>query len=150
MEGQVKPSLLNRIVTPILFLLGGLAALLWFIYRIYMLIKGSADSVVLIDKGSYYMFGVGIGMLSLAFIVIWEQWLVKPVTKRVTTIFTRLAVASIVLLIALPHAIHYVAGEYLEANGYSVCEKASHQWAFVRDIIYVQESIECKESLKKN
>lgn len=148
MEGQVKPSLLNRIVTPILFLLGGLSALAWFIYRIYMLIKGNADGVVLIDKGSYYMLGVGIGMLDLAFIVIWEQWLVKPVTKRVTKIFSRLAVASIVSLLALPHVIHYVTGEHLEANGYSVCEKSSHQWLFVRDIIYVRESIECKEIVK--
>lgn len=96
MEGQEKPSLLNRIVTPILFLLGGLSALLWFIYRIYMLIKDSADDVVLIDRGSYYMLGVGIGMLDLAFMVIWEQWLVKPLTKRVTKIFSRLAVASVV------------------------------------------------------
>ncbi|MBU2869695.1 hypothetical protein [Colwellia sp. E2M01] len=70
MKGQEKPSLLNRIVTPILFLVGGLFALLWFIYRIYMLVKGSGDDIVLIDKGSYYMLGVGIGMLDLAFVVI--------------------------------------------------------------------------------
>jgi len=149
MEGQEKPSLLNRIVTPILFLLGGLSALLWFIYRIYMLIKGSADDVVLIDKGSYYMLGVGIGMLDLAFIVIWEQWLVKPLTKRVTKIFSRLAVASIVFLLALPHVVHYVAGEHLDARGYSVCEKASHQWLFVRDIVYIQPSVKCSADLKK-
>lgn len=149
MERQEKPSLLNRIVTPILFLLGGLSALLWFIYRIYMLVKGSGDNIVLIDKGSYYMLGVGIGMLNLSFVVIWEQWLVKPLTKRVTTIFSRLAVASIIFLLALPHAVHYVAGEYLEDSGYSVCEKASHQWLFVRDIVYIKPSITCSSNLKK-
>jgi hypothetical protein len=149
MKGQEKPSLLNRIVTPILFLVGGLSALLWFIYRIYMLVKGSGDDIVLIDKGSYYMLGVGIGMLDLAFVVIWEQWLVKPLTQRVATIFSRLAVAGVVFLLALPHAIHYVAGEYLEDNGYSVCEKASHQWLFVRDIVYIQDSVECSAKLKE-
>ena len=149
MEGQEKPSLLNRIVTPILFLFGGGAALLWFFYRIYMLVKGSGDDIVLIDKGSYYMLGVGIGMLNLTFIVIWEQWLVKPLTKRVATVFTRLAVASIVFLLALPHVVHYVVGEHLEASGYSVCEEASHQWLFVRDIVYIQPSVECSADLKK-
>jgi len=149
MEGQEKPSLFNRIVTPILFLLGGLLSLLWFIYRIYMLVKGSGDEIVLIDKGSYYMLGVGIGMLALAFVVIWEQWLVKPLTKRVTTIFSRLAVASIVFLLALPHVVHYVAGEYLEASGYSFCEEASHQWLFVRNIVYIQSSVECSADLIK-
>ncbi|MCP4342667.1 MAG: hypothetical protein GY799_28245 [Desulfobulbaceae bacterium] len=149
MENRIQPSLLNRIVTPILFLLGGFSALFWFLYRIYKLIEGSADSVVLVDKGSYYMLGVGIGMLDLAFVIIWEQWLRKPLNNRVTTIFSRLAVASIILLLALPHTIHYFVGEHLRAKGYSVCEEASHQWLFVRDIVYIQESMECSKELKK-
>lgn len=150
MESRVKPSLLNRIITPLVFLLGGVCALAWFIYRIYMLAKGSDTGIVLIDKGSYYMLGVGTGMLDLAFIVIWEQWLVKPLSKMVTAIFSRLAIVSIVLLFALPHIIHYLADEHLTGKGYSVCKEASHQWLFVRDIVYIQPSVECSENPKQN
>ncbi len=148
MEDRVKPSLLNRVLTPIIFLVGGLCASSWFIYRVYILFQNSGD-VVLIDKGSFYMLGVGLGMLALAFIVIWEHWLLKPVSEKVTKAFSRLAIASVVLLFALPHAIHYVADYQLKAKGYSVCEDASHQWLFVRDIVYVQASVECREDLQK-
>lgn len=131
-----------------LFLLGGVSALAWFIYRIGILIQGSDSQIVLIDKGSYYMLGVGIGMLDLSFVVIWEQWLAKPLTKTVTKIFSRLAVASVVLLFALPHAIHYLADVNLKSKGYLVCEEASHQWLFVRNIVYIQQPMECSESLR--
>jgi len=149
MGDRTHPSVLNRILTPILFLVGGFSALSWFVYSIYMLIKGSADSVVLVDKGSYYMFGVGIGMLDLAFVIIWEQWLVKSLTKKVTNIFSSLAVTSIVLLFVLPYAIHYLADNHLKNKGYTVCEVASQQWLFVRDIVYVRDSVVCNENLKK-
>lgn len=149
MEGIVKPSLLNRILTPILFLVGGLCALFWFVYRAYILIQSNNNSVVLIDKGSFYMLGVGLGMLSLAFIVIWEQWLLRPATENVTKTFSWLTIASVVLLFALPHAIHYVADHHLKSKGYTICEEASHQWLFVRDIVYIQNSVKCREDLKK-
>ena len=149
MENRVKSSRLNRTLTPIVFLLGGSCALIWFIYRVCILFQGSDNNIVLIDKGSYYMFGIGIGMLDLSFIVIWEQWLAKPLSKKVTKIFYRLAVLSIVLLLALPHVIHYLVNVHLKSKGYSVCEDASHQWLFVRDIVYIQESLECNESLKE-
>lgn len=94
------------------------------------------------------MLGVGIGMLDLAFTIIWEQWLTKPLSKRVTPIFSRVAIGSVFLLFALPHAIHYVADQNLRAKDYTVCEAACHQWLFVRNIVYVQETIEYSESLK--
>lgn len=151
MESQIQPSLLNRIITPILFVLGGFSALYWFISSIYLLSIsiGYTDDIVLVNKGSFYLLGVGIGMLGLAFIVIWEQWLVKPLNKRITTIFSSLAIASITLLLVLPHAIHYLVDDYLIAKDYSVCEKASHQWLFVQDIVYIKDTMECSESIKK-
>ena len=148
MEYRTQPSLINRIVTPIVFLVGGLSALSWFVYRIFMLIRGSDDSVVLVDKGSYYMLGVGMGMLDIAFVIIWEQWLVKRLSKKVTTIFSRLALTSVVLLLAIPHVIHYSADYYFINRSYSVCEEASHQWLFIRDIVYIHDSIVCDKRLK--
>ena len=147
MEDREKPSLLNRVLTPIIFLVGGLCASFWFIYRAYILFQSRGD-IVLLDKGSFYMLGVGLGMLALAFIVIWESWLLKPVGEKVRKAFSRLAIVSLVLLFALPHAIHYAADYRLKAKGYSICEAASHQWLFIRDIAYIKSSIECSAELK--
>ena len=121
----------------------------WFVLSIYILSKGSTDGIVLVNKGSYYLLGVGIGMLDLAFVVIWEQWLVKPLNKRITTIFSGFAIASIVLLLVLPHAIHYFVDNSLKAKNYSVCKEASHQWLFVEDIVYTKGTIECSEKITK-
>ena len=149
MQDRVKPSTLNRILTPVVFLLGGVCALAWFVYRIYALLKSSGDEIVIFDKGSYYLLGVAIGMLALAFVVIWEQWLLRPLSRRITKIFSGLAVASLVTLLAVPHIAHFVANEHLTASGYSVCEAASDQWLFIRDIVYVQPSVECSEDIKQ-
>lgn len=146
MDSRPQASLLNRILTPSVFLLAGLAALFWFSYRLYMLISGNG-AVIVVDKGSYYMLGVGLGLLDLAFVIIWEQWLLRSLNKKMTAIFSRVAIASIVLLLAAPQIIHYWADKQLTANGYSICEAASRQWLFVRDIVYVQPSTGCSEYL---
>lgn len=148
MENSVKPSLLNRILTPIIMLLSGVAAMAWFFYRIYFLIFGNFESVVLIDKGSYYMLGVGLGFLSLAYVIIWEQWFLKPVDKTVTSIFSWMAGSGVVLIFSLPHIIHYLADYSLTSSGYIVCQDASHQWLFIRDIVYIKDSVECSVDLK--
>ena len=144
----MKPSLLNRVLTPTIFLLGGIGAVTWFACSVGMLLLPSESGTVLVEKGSYYMLGVGIGMLDLAFIVIWEQWLVKPVTKSITKIFSWLAIGSVVLLLALPQIIYFVADEHLTSKDYAVCEEASHEWLFVRNIMYVKPPVVCSESLR--
>lgn len=144
MDDKAQPSLLNRIATPIVFLVGGLAALWWFIHKLYLLVSSRTDAIVLVDKGAYYMLGVSLGMLALALVIIWEQWLRKPLTGGITAAFSRTAIAAIVTLIAAPQLIHYAANSYLASRNYSVCEKASTKWLFVRSIAYMDESTECR------
>lgn len=149
METRDPPSLLNRIITPPLLLVSGASAVLWFIYRAIVLYKSLSAPVVLFDKGSYYMLGVGIGLLSLAFVTITEFWGGKPITNKQNRMLTKLAISGVVLLFLVPHIAHFITDKYLEKHGYFVCEEASHQWLFVRDIVYVQPSIECSAGLKK-
>lgn len=148
METRDPPSLLNRVITPPLLLVGGISATLWFIYRVIFLLQNLSAPIVLFDKGSYYMLGVGIGLLSLAFVVIKEFLGGEPITSKQNVIFSRLAVSGVILLFVVPHVAHFAADKYLKKHGYSVCEEASHQWLFVRDIIYITDSIECNSSLK--
>lgn len=149
METRDPPSLINRMITPPLTLICGISAALWFFYRMIILLQNISAPVVLFDKGSYYMLGVGVSLLSLGFVAIVEFWGGKPITSRQNTIFSRLAISGVVLLFVVPHVAHFVADKYLDKNGYTVCEEASHQWLFVRDIVYVQSFVECSADLKK-
>ena len=149
MEDREKPSWAIRIFAPLLFILGSTAALLWFFYRLIALFSGAQSDIIVFDKGSFYMLGVGIGMLILAIVTVQEGWLGRVLSKKQSTYLTRLAVISLAVLFVVPHFVHYLTDSYLSIRGYSVCEEASHQWLFVRDIVYVQESMECNENLKK-
>ncbi len=148
MEDRVKPSLGVRIFAPLFFILGSLAALLWFFYRLFELFFGHFSEVEVFDKGSFYMLGVGAGMFILAFATVQEGWFDKPLSGQQASYLTKAALISIVLLFLLPHVIHYFADYNLTSNGYTVCQDASHQWLFIRDIVYIKDSIECSVDLK--
>lgn len=150
METRVPPSLLNRIIGPPLFLAGGFAAAFWFFYRIVCLLEDLSSPVILFDKGSYYMLGVGLGLLSLGIGLAKEFWGGNPLTAKQADIISKLGIAGVVLIFIIPHISHFSADYYLKNQGYSVCEEASHQWLFVRDIVYIQPTVECSEDLKKN
>lgn len=94
------------------------------------------------------MLGVGVGLLALAYMIIREFWLSRPLTNEQTTFFSRLAISGVVLAFAFPHVAHFAADKYFKKQGYAVCEEASHQWLFVRDIVYIQSFIECGPDLK--
>jgi hypothetical protein len=148
MEDRDKPSWAIRVLGPFIFILGSTAALLWFFYRLFYLFKVPLPEVVVLDKGSFYMLGVGVGMLVLAIVTVQEGWLGKPLSNTQSKYLTRMAYIGIALIFTTPHLVHYLADDYLVKSGYSVCEKASHQWLFVRDIVYIQETTECSEALK--
>lgn len=149
MEGREKPSWGIRIFSPLIFISGSIAALLWFFYRILKVFIGTLSEIVVFDKGSFYMLGVGVGMLVLAIVTVQEGWLDRPLSKKQSTYLTKAALIGIALIFTTPHLVHYFANVYLLKQGYSVCEEASHQWLFVRNIAYIQKSIECSEKLKK-
>lgn len=148
MEGRIKPSLAVRIFAPLFFILGSLAALLWFFYRLFELFFGNFSEIEIFDKGSFYLLGVGAGMFILAFTTVQEAWFDKPLSDQQASLLTKGALLSIVLLFSLPHVIHYFADVNLKSQGYTVCEEASHQWRFVRDIVYIKDSVECSAELK--
>ena len=95
------------------------------------------------DKGSFYLLGVGLGMATLAFVVVYEFWFGRPLTEQLTKVCNRLAVLSIVLLLIVPQAVHYLTDNYLLNRGYSVCSEGSSQWLFVSEILYVDNGQAC-------
>ncbi|GHU46246.1 hypothetical protein AGMMS50289_19180 [Betaproteobacteria bacterium] len=148
MEDREKPSLAAIIFCSVLFIAGSLAALLWFFYRLFDVFWGELSEFEVFDKGSFYMLGVGIGMLVLAIDIVQEGWFGKPLSNKQAAYLTKMALIGVALMFTVPHLIHYCADNYLLKRGYSVCEEASHQWRFVRDIAYIQPSVECSADLK--
>ena len=147
MEDRERPSLVIRIVGALLFIVGSCVALFWFGYRVIILLSVAQSEVIVFEKGSFYMLGVGVGMSVLAFTAVQEGWVGKVLSKKQAVILTRIAIVSIALIFIAPNLFHYIADTYFLNEGYSVCEEASSQWLFVRDIVYIQESIECSAKL---
>ena len=143
-----SPSIIDRIGTPVFLLVLGASAMVWFIYRVFLLFSNGLSPIVIFDKGSYYMLGVGVGLLALAYMIIREFWLARPLTNRQSSFFSRLAILGVILTIVLPQLAHFAVDKYFTQHGYTVCKEASHQWLFVRDIVYVASSVECSADLK--
>jgi hypothetical protein len=94
---------------------------------------------VVIDKGVYYLFGVGIALSFLLVDGFYNAILNRPISPAVSRLVSRISVGGLVLTLALPHLVHYSTEYVLENNrGYRACEKESAQWLFVRDIAYTQ------------
>jgi len=148
MEDREKPSWFIRIFGPLIFVLGATSALLWFFYRSFSLFDGISSNIVIFDKGSFYTLGIGVGLMAIAYAGVHETWLQKRLTKKHTSIISKLAISGVLLTFTVPHIFHYASNSYLKKNGYSVCEEATHQWLFVRDIVYITNSITCNANLK--
>jgi hypothetical protein len=149
MEDREKPSLAIRVIGALLFLVCSCAAFFWFGYRVVILLNTAQSEVVVFDKGSFYMLGVGIGMSVLAFTAVQEGWVGKVLSKAQAAILTKIAIVGIALIFIVPNLFHYIADNYFSNEGYSLCEEASSQWLFVRDIVYIQDTIECSAKLKE-
>jgi len=148
-EDREKPPWAIRIFAPPMFILTSLGAFSWFFWKFSALVTGITAEVVLIDKGAFYMLGAGVTMLVLSFVMVREILLGKILTDKAASLLSKIGIAGVVIMFSLPHVIHYVSSSYLESNGYTVCEEASHQWLFNKKTVYIQESVECRESLRK-
>jgi len=148
MIDREQPSWAIRIFGPLLFITGALGALIWFFYRVSLLISGMSEEVVVVDKGSFYMLGVGVGLLALSIACILETWFLKTLTKKNLAIISRTAIVGVILTFTIPHLIDHLSSNTLKNEDYSVCEEASHQWLFFRDIVYVQDPVICIKGLR--
>ncbi|WP_226703419.1 hypothetical protein [Microbulbifer elongatus] len=98
-------------------------------------ISGTADAV-LINKGVFYLFGVGVALSGLLVDGSYNALLHRPVPESLKRQMGKVIFLGLVLVVILPSAIHYISAYVLELRGYIVCESASSQWLFVRDIVY--------------
>jgi hypothetical protein len=140
-------SLITRILGPLFIIFLSINAFWWFFLSMFYLYNALLSEVIEFDKGALYSLGAGIGLLVLAIVAVQVGWFNRPLSKRQNMYFTRVALASIVLMLALPQIGHYFINNYMMKRGYSVCQAASHQWMNARTIIYIKPTIECKKGI---
>ena len=98
-------------------------------------ISGGADSI-LIDKGVFYLFGAGCALLFLLIDGIYNTLIRSPIPDNLRKLARVATLSGLGLVLILPPTVHYLSAYVLEQRGYAVCESASSQWLFVRDIVY--------------
>jgi len=104
-------------------------------------------NIVLVNQGSYYMFGVSVGVLSLSSLFIWDQWFTKPISNFWSNLLQIIVLFGFILLFILPHIINYFVSNYLVDNGYQICEAASRSWLYIHKIVYVHSPQACYKTL---
>jgi len=144
------PSVLIRYAGTLWFILMALGALVWFSISAFDLAQQllTLPAVITLNKGTLYLFGVGIGLGALCIAAVFQFWLEQPLSDRFSKIITAGAVSGLLITFILPHAVHYPVASYLEKHGYQVCPAASHQWLHSRRIVFVNDQSICIQPMQ--
>jgi len=103
-------------------------------------ISGGMDSI-LINKGVFYLLGVGVALSFLMVDGVYNTLVRRPIPRKLRKIVNVAAFSGLALMLILPQAVHYVSASALDKRGYEVCQSASSQWLFVRDIVYTAPGV---------
>ena len=149
MDNEEKPGWAIRIFGPLFFIVLSIVAFVFLFYGLSSFFGSLSADLVVIMKGSFYMLGGGAALLPVTFAAIQGSWLEKPLTQKQASALTKLGVGGLILMLTLPHVIHYAMASVLEGRGYSVCDAASHQWLHNRNIVYIRQPLECTKDVEK-
>ena len=147
MDVDLKKIIIYKFFGPLCFLLSGIGALWWFIHSLYYLLKDLDDSFVLINQGAYYALGASIIFFSISFMVILDQWIMKPINYYWIKIGNRLIIVGFILTFSLPYIIYYYVEYSLINNGYNIFESASRNWLYIHNTVYVHPPQACYKTL---
>lgn len=92
--------------------------------------------IVNINKGVYYLFGVGIAFLALLVDGVNNAILRRKISQKLAKYISRIALGGMAVMVLLPALVHYPVADSLERVGYAICPEQSSQWLFVRTIVY--------------
>ena len=137
---ESEPSKLT--ITSILFVIAlfGIFSLIYPTYVFIDLLRAvsRAPSVITMDKGVFYLFGVGVMLLALIPDGVYHKILGNEISSQVQKWVSRTAISGLIIMVLLPHLIHYPMENVLQNNNYVECKKQSKQWLLFRTIVYTQ------------
>jgi len=104
----------------------------------------SHDSArIVFDQGAFYLLGATIGLLALIWIMIYQGILMRELTEKVTSWFSRIAVAGILTAFILPIVSHVIIDEIVFDRGYELCSAETSTWFYLSEIVYLQTGSAC-------
>jgi hypothetical protein len=104
----------------------------------------SHDSVrVVFDQGAFYLLGATIGLLALIWIMIYQGILMKELTEKVTSWFSKIAVTGILTAFILPVISHIIIEDIVLDKGYEVCTAETSTWFYLSEIVYLKTGSDC-------
>lgn len=104
----------------------------------------SHDSLrVVFDQGAFYLLGATIGLLALIWIMIYQGILMRELTKKVTSCFSRIAVTGILTAFILPVVSHVVVEKIVLNKGYEICTAETSTWFYLSEIVYLKVGSAC-------
>lgn len=141
-----KPSGWYILIFIIAFSVMGFTALYYAVIVSIELVTEVSSQIELItfEKGAFYLFGVGGGLLTIVFNIVYSGILKKELPDFLHVLLTRLLIGSVVLTFALPQIVHITIEPYLEDQGYQICREKSHRWLHVVTIVYTK-NLPCSE-----
>ncbi|WNO08047.1 hypothetical protein [Teredinibacter sp. KSP-S5-2] len=127
------------------FILISVAAFIWFAWSMFSLAVQviALSSIISLDKGALYFFGVSLGLGGVSVFMVVELYLGKPPSEKFGKFIGRWAISGLVIMLIVPHFVHYSLDSYLMKKQYSICEKASHAWLHARTIVYMKNQADC-------
>ena len=149
MGNEEKPGWATLIFATLVLIVLSICGFVAFFYGLSSFFGSLSADLVVIMKGSFQMFGVGIGLSALIFADIYESWLGKRLTEKQGSITMKVALGGVILIFTLPHVIHYAMGSALERRGYSVCDASSDQSSHNPEIVYIRQPLECTKDVEK-
>ena len=98
---------------------------------------------IVFDQGAFYLLGATIGLLALIWIMIYQGILMRELTEKVTSWFSRIAVAGILTAFILPIVSHVVIEEIVFDRGYELCSAKTSTWFYLSEIVYLKTGSDC-------
>ena len=130
------------------FFVLAIGGLFFFGYNAFSLIRELVEEsqVIFFNKGSVYFFGGALGLAVMTY------WLVRnavgsPMPESQNHIISYILIGTLILMFVLPHIAHYMIDDYLENKGYQICEEASYQWMYYREIVFTASQEVCAETV---
>lgn len=136
-----KPSFLYLFFGTVIFLLLGVGALYYAVIVSIDVFEylSFPKEIFVFEKSSFYLFGVGIGLLVYPFAIIYKYVFRLTVSHLMETYLSRIMIGSVILAFMLPQAMHFYIDSYTEKNNYQICRDESHRWLHVVTIVYAKE-----------
>lgn len=139
--------LLNVIFLSMLILF----SFIWFIYSVYDLTLNIINEaqVITFNKGSMYMFGVGIGLFFLLIGLVQKGLFKKDLSEKKESFLIRGSVIGIIVMFSLPIVVDYFVEQKIRKENYVVCSDMSYQWFLYKKFVYTSSNQTCVELVRQ-